>query len=189
MKDHVCLGAITGAHGVRGDARVKSFCAEPSAIGDYGPLTSDSGASYRLTVQRPIKGGYAVRLSGVTSKEAADALRGQRLWAPRAALPDPGEDEFYHSDLIGLEAVDTGGAPLGRVAAVHDHGAGDLLELRGPGHKGGILIPFTRAVVPTVDLAARRVVVDPPPGLLPGTDAPDERPGEGPDEGPGEDGA
>ena len=171
MKDHVCLGAVTGSYGVRGEARVKSFCAEPSAIGDYGPLTDDDGRSYRLTVVRPVKGGYAVRLSGVPHKEAADALRGQRLWAPRSALPPPEEDEYYHSDLIGLTALDTGGAELGRVAAVLDHGAGDLLELRGPGLKGGVLIPFTRAVVPTVDLSQRRLVIDPPPGLMPGDDA------------------
>ncbi|PWJ16181.1 ribosome maturation factor RimM [Jannaschia seohaensis] len=165
MKDHVCLGAVTGSYGVRGEVRVKSFCADPSAIGDYGPLTGDDGKTYTVTVLRPVKGGYAVRLSGVPHKEAADALRGTRLWAPRAALPDLPDDEFYHSDLIGLEAYDTGGAPLGRVHAVHDHGAGDLLELR---PKGGapVLIPFTRAVVPTVDLAARRLVVDPPAGLL-----------------------
>ncbi len=165
MKDHVCLGAITGSYGVRGEARVKSFCADPSAIGDYGPLTDDQGRNYKVTVIRPVKGGYAVRLSGVPHKEAADALRGQRLWAPRTALPDLPDDEFYHSDLIGLTAVDTGGADLGRVHAVHDHGAGDLLELR---PKGGapVLVPFTKAIVPTVDLTARRLVIDPPPGLL-----------------------
>jgi 16S rRNA processing protein RimM len=165
MKDHVCLGAVMGSYGVRGEVRVKSFCAEPSAIGDYGPLTGDDGRSYAVSVTRPVKGGYAVRLSGVPTKEAADALRGTRLWAPRAALPQLPDDEFYHSDLIGLEAVDTGGAPLGRVHAVHDHGAGDLLELR---PKGGVpvLVPFTRAVVPTVDLVAGRLVVDAPPGLF-----------------------
>lgn len=176
MKDHVCLGAIMGSYGVRGEARVKSFCADPSAIGDYGPLTDDAGRSYKVTVIRPVKGGYAVRLSGVPHKEAADALRGQRLWAPRAALPDPGDDEFYHSDLIGLHAVDTGGVDLGRVHAVHDHGAGDLLELR-PGKGPSILVPFTRAIVPTVDLAAGRIVIDPPAGLL-DDDGTDDDPGE-----------
>jgi 16S rRNA processing protein RimM len=165
VKDHVCLGAVMGAYGVRGEARVKSFCAEPSTIGDYGPLRDDGGRSHRLTVLRPVKGGYAVRLSGVASKEAADALRGQRLWAPRAALPEAGEDEFYHSDLVGLTAVDTGGVVLGRVRAVHDFGAGDLLELAG-GPADGVLVPFTREVVPTVDVPAGRLVVDPPPGLL-----------------------
>ena len=172
MTDRVCLGAVMGAYGVRGEARVKSFCADPSAIGDYGPLTDDEGRSYALTVLRPIKGGYAVRLSGVPHKEAADALRGQRLWAPRDALPPPGDDEYYHADLVGLDAVDTGGASLGHVAAVHDNGAaGDLLELRGGPHPG-LLVPFTKAVVPTIDLAARRLVVDPPRGLMPGDETP-----------------
>ena len=169
MKDHVCLGAVTGAYGVRGEVRVKSFCAEPSAIGDYGPLTGDDGRTYHVTVTRPVKGGYAARLSGVPGKDAADALRGTRLWAPRAALPQLPDDEFYHSDLIGLSAVDTGGAELGRVHAVHDHGAGDLLELR-PKGAAPVLVPFTRAVVPTVDLGAGRIVVDPPDGLF---DAPE----------------
>ncbi len=166
MKDHVCLGAVMGSYGVRGEARVKSFCADPSAIGDYGPVTFDSGGTAKLTVIRAVKGGYAVRLSGVPHKEAADALRGQRLWAHRDALPALPDDEFYHSDLIGLDVVDTGGAVLGPVHAVHDHGAGDLLEVRVAGTT--ILLPFTSEIVPTVDLRARRIVVDLPYGLMPG---------------------
>ena len=162
----IVLGAITGAFGVRGEVRVKSFCAESSDIASYGPLTDDAGRSYTLTLVRPVKGGYAVRLSSVKTKEAADALRGQKLWAPRSALPDLPDDEFYHSDLIGLEALDTGGTRLGLIHAVHDHGAGDILELR-PNGGGAVLVPFTRAIVPTVDLAAGRVVIDPPEGLFP----------------------
>lgn len=168
MKDHVCLGAVMGSYGVRGEARVKSFCADPSALGDYGPVTLDNGTTARLTVIRPVKGGYAVRLSGIPHKEAADALRGQKIWAHRDALPALPDDEFYHADLIGLMAVDTGGESLGRVHAVHDHGAGDILEVRTDGPP--LLIPFTQAIVPTVDLTARRVVVDLPFGLRPGED-------------------
>ncbi|WP_179378321.1 ribosome maturation factor RimM [Jannaschia marina] len=173
MKDHVCLGAVMGSYGVRGELRVKSFCAEPSAIGDYGSVTLDDGTRAKLTVVRPVKGGYAVRLAGVPHKEAADALRGQRIWAHRDALPALPDDEFYHSDLIGLTAIDTGGATLGRVHAVHDHGAGDLLEVRVKGKP--VLVPFTRAVVPTVDLSAGRLIVDPPHGLMPG-DGEDDAP-------------
>lgn len=180
MKDHVCLGAVMGAHGVRGDVRVKSFCAEPSAIGDYGPLIDDSGRSYRLSVLAPLKAGYLARLSGVGTKEAADALRGRRLWVPRAALPDAGEDEFYHSDLLGLSVLDTGGAALGRVKAVLDHGAGDMLEVA-LAAGGTALLPFTRAVVPTVDVAGGRLVADPPPGLLPGADEEEAGGGDGDD--------
>jgi 16S rRNA processing protein RimM len=166
MKDMVCLGAITGSYGVRGEARVKSFCADPSAIGNYGTLTDDAGRTYTLTVTRPVKNGYAVRLSGVKSKEAADALRGQKLWAPRSALPDLPDDEYYYSDLIGLTAVDTGGEILGKIHAVHDHGAGDILEVRPVSGPGTVLVPFSIAVVPTVDLSAGRVVIDPPAGLF-----------------------
>lgn len=175
MKDHICLGAIMGSYGVRGEARVKSFCADPSALGDYGPVTFDNGTTAKLTVIRPVKGGYAVRLSGVPHKEAADALKGQKIWAHRDALPSLPDDEFYHTDLIGLTAVDTGGEALGRIHAVHDHGAGDILEVRIAG--ASVLIPFTRAIVPTVDLASGRVIVDLPYGLMPGEDD-----GEGPPE-------
>jgi len=167
MSDRICVGAITGSFGVRGEARVKSFCADPAAIGDYGPLSTEDGtATYTLTITRPVKGGFAVRLSGVKTKEQADALRGTTLYAPRAALPALPDDEFYHTDLIGLTAVDTGGADLGRIHAVHNHGGGDLLELRAKGRKGTVLVPFTRAVVPTVDLRAGRIIIDPPEGLL-----------------------
>jgi 16S rRNA processing protein RimM len=101
-------------------------------------------------------------LSGVATKEQADALKGVQLFADRDRLPSLPDDEFYHADLIGLVAQDTGGAELGRVQAVHNHGAGDMLEILGPGMKTALLVPFTLAVVPTVDLVAGRVVVDLP---------------------------
>jgi 16S rRNA processing protein RimM len=167
VADRVCVGAIAGAFGVRGEVRLKSFCANAEDIASYGPLTSEDGSrSFDIVLTGAIKGGLAARLSGVATKEQADALRGLRLYAPREALPALPDDEFYHADLIGLEAYDTGGAALGRVAAVLNHGAGDLLELRGPGLKGSVLVPFTLAVVPTVDLASGRLVIDPPEGLL-----------------------
>ncbi len=160
--DRVCVGAIAGAFGVRGAVRLKSFCAEPEAIAGYGPLWTEDGArSFTVTLDRPVAGGLAARLSGVETREAADALRGLRLYADRAALPATDEDEYYHADLIGLSVQDTGGAPLGRVAAVLNHGAGDILEIRRAGAEP-LLLPFTRAVVPTVDLAAGRIVADPP---------------------------
>ncbi|PRX33786.1 16S rRNA processing protein RimM [Meinhardsimonia xiamenensis] len=164
----VCLGAIAGAFGVRGEVRLKSFCSEPEAIAAYGPLWSEDGTRcFEIRLERPIKGGFAARLSGVQTREEAEALRGMRLYADRDALPPTGEEEYYHADLIGLEVRDTGGQLLGRVAAVLDHGAGDLLEVRGPGLGAGVLVPFTRDVVPTVDLEAGRIVVDPPAGLFP----------------------
>jgi len=166
-KDKVCVGAITGSFGVRGEVRLKSFCAEPTDISSYGPLTTEDGArSFEVTLTRPVKSGFAARLTGVPTKEAADALKGTRLYAPRSALPTLPDDEFYQSDLIGLAVHDTGGALLGQIAAVVNHGAGDLLEVRGKGLKGAALIPFTAQIVPTVDLVAGRVIVDPPEGLL-----------------------
>ncbi len=161
----ICLGALAGAFGVQGDVRLKSFCAEPRDIFGYGPLVTEDGRSFGAKLIKPLNGAFAARLSGIATREAAEALKGQRLHVPRARLPAPAEDEFYHADLIGMEVLDTGGGAFGRVHAVHDHGAGDLIEVLRPGLPVAIL-PFTRAVVPTVDVAARRMIVDPPPGLL-----------------------
>lgn len=159
--DRICVGAIAGAFGVRGEVRLKSFCTQPRDIALYGPLATEDGSrSFTVTLTRPVTGGLGARLSGVATREDAEALRGTTLWAPRAALPSLPDDEFYHADLIGLEVVDPGGQVLGRVRAIFDHGAGDILEVVGGGDV--LLLPFTRAVVPTVDLAARRIVADPP---------------------------
>lgn len=167
-EDRVCVGAIAGAFGVRGEVRLKSFCALPEDIAAYGPLWSEDGARhFEVMVTGQVKNGLSARLSGVATKEQADALRGVRLYAPRDALPNLPDDEYYHADLIGLEVTDTGGAVLGRVQAVLNHGAGDLLEVQGPGLTTTVLVPFTLEIVPTVDLAAGRIVADPPEGLFP----------------------
>jgi len=172
--DRICVGAIAGAFGVRGEARVKSFCAESDAIAGYGPLTTEDGArQFTLSITRAVKGGFAARLTGVTTREAAEALKGTRLYAPREKLPALPDDEFYHADLIGLSVLDTGGAEIGRVRAIHDYGAGDMLEVTVPGG-GMVLIPFTRATVPTVDLTAGRIVADPPEGTLDAKKDPEE---------------
>jgi 16S rRNA processing protein RimM len=164
--DRICIGAIAGAFGVSGEVRLKSFCSEPEAIAAYGPLYTEDGArSFAIRLTRPVAGGLGARLFGVATKEQADALRGTSLFVDRAKLPALPDDEFYHADLIGLEVRDTGGALLGRVLAVHNHGAGDLLEISGAPGKDSRLIPFTLAVVPTVDLAAGRIVADLPEGL------------------------
>jgi len=164
--ERICVGAITGAFGVAGEVRLKSFCADPTAIADYGPLyTEDGSRSFVVKLTRPVAGGLGARVTGIQTKEEADALRGTELYVDRTRLPSLPDDEFYHSDLIGLQAVDTGGVMLGSVAAVHNHGAGDILEITGPGRKTALMLPFTLAAVPTVDLAAGRVVVDLPEGL------------------------
>ncbi|WP_158965350.1 ribosome maturation factor RimM [Chachezhania sediminis] len=167
MTELVCVGAVAGAYGVRGEVRLKSFCAEPEAIADYAPLQTEDGAhSYSVVLTGQMKNGFTAHLGGVATKEQADALKGLRLYAPRDRLPALEDDEFYHADLIGLEVVDTGGTVLGRVKAVMNHGADDLLEVYGPGMKATVLIPFTRTVVPTVDLTLGRIVADPPEGLF-----------------------
>lgn len=159
--ERICVGAIAGAFGVHGEVRLKSFCAEPADIASYAPLTTEDGSRvFTVTLTRPVTGGLGARVSGVATREEAEALKGVTLWAPRSALPSLPDDEFYHADLIGLQVVDTGGAPLGRVRAIYDHGAGDILEV--VGGQQLLMLPFTRAVVPTVDLAAGRIVADPP---------------------------
>ena len=164
--DRICVGAIAGAFGVAGEVRLKSFCADPAAIATYGPLwTEDGSRSFTIRLTRPVAGGLGARIPGVATKEAADALRGIALYVDRARLPALPDDEFYHTDLIGLPVHDPGGALVGHVTAVHNHGAGDLLEVAPSPSGPPLLLPFTLAVIPTVDLAARRIVADLPEGL------------------------
>lgn len=167
MSDLVCVGAIAGSFGVRGEVRLKSFCAEPEDIASYGALSTEDGSrNWDVKLTRSVKNGFAARLSGVATKEQADALKGVRLYAPRDRLPDLPDDEFYHADLIGLTVLDTGGTEIGKVKAVLNHGAGDILELHVKGERQPVLLPFTKAAVPTVDLASGRIIADPPDGLF-----------------------
>ncbi|MGB1425821.1 MAG: ribosome maturation factor RimM [Paracoccaceae bacterium] len=169
--DLICVGAIGGAYGVQGEVRLKSFTSEPTAIAEYAPLyTEDQTREFDLVLTGQVKNGLSARMSGIVSKEEADALKGTDLFVPRDRLPSLPDDEFYHADLVGLTVYDTGGALLGEVRSVQNHGASDLLEIDGPGLKTTALLPFTRAAVPTVDLAAGKIIADPPEGLLP--DAP-----------------
>lgn len=162
MPDRVCLGAVAGAHGVRGAVRIKPFTARPEDVAAYGPVEDESGARrFRLRVLE-VKGGMVIATAeGIADRDAAEALRGTQLWVGRDKLPPPDEDEFYHADLIGLAVVDEAGNPLGRVAALHDFGAGEVIEIARDG-AASLVLPFTRAVVPVVDIAAGRVVVAPP---------------------------
>lgn len=168
MSERVCIGAVAGAFGVKGELRLKSFTAEPTDLATYGPVETETGAqSFVITLTgQATKGALVARLSGVTTKEQADALRGARLYVARERLPALPDDEFYHADLIGLEVYDTGGSLLGRVKSVQNHGASDLLEIQGPGLKSTVLLPFTRDAVPTVDLASGRIIADPPDGVF-----------------------
>jgi 16S rRNA processing protein RimM len=167
MTDLICVGAIAGSYGVDGEVRIKSFCARPEDIENYTPLTSeDSTTSFALTLGRPIKNGFAARLSGLATKEQADNLKGVRLYAERDQLPSLPDDEYYHADLMGMEVLDTGGTSLGRVKSVLNHGAADILEIVQAGSSSTILLPFTLEAVPTVDLEKQRIIADPPEGLI-----------------------
>jgi 16S rRNA processing protein RimM len=167
MTDRVIVGAIGGAFGVQGEVRLKSFCADPQAIADYTPLYTEDGRSFtQLVLTGQLKNGFTARLDGVVTKEDADALRNVSLYAERAVMPSLPDDEYYYADLIGLTVVDTGGTVLGTVKNVMDHGAGDLLEIIVAGQSETVLLPFTLVAVPTVDLAAKRIVADPPEGLF-----------------------
>jgi len=157
----VLMGVIGRPHGVRGLVRVQSFTAAPEAIAAYGPLSDETGTrSFRLAVVAPGPMPL-VRIDGVGDRDAAARLTGTRLFVDRSALPEPEEDEYYLADLVGCVAADPAGAPIGTVAAVHDHGAGAFLEIARSG-RPALLVPFTRAAVPVVALADRRLVVLPP---------------------------
>ena len=165
--NRIIVGSISGAYGVRGEVRVKSFTAAPEDIETYSPLTSADGTQqFTLALLHPINNGFVARIAEIATKEEADALKGTELFARRDQLPSLPDDEFYHTDLIGLSVYDTGGTLLGRVKAVQNHGADDLLEIMQSGASQTVLLPFTRAAVPTVELAARKIVADPPDGLL-----------------------
>ncbi len=171
---------MVGAHGVRGLVKVKSFTEDPGDVAAYGPVSDEAGRrSWRLEVTGPAPGKspdvLLVRIEGVKDRDAAQALHGTRLYVAREALPALAEEEtFYHADLIGLAVEDAEGRALGRVTAVENHGAGDLLEIEGPGGES-LLLPFTRAVVPEVDLAGGRLVAVPPAEIV-------VQPGEEPEE-------
>ncbi len=160
--DLVLVGVITAPHGVRGLVKVKSFTEEPSDLVAYGALSDQAGLrTFRLEIVGEAKGQLIVRIDGIADRNAVEDLKGQKLFVPRAALPDPEEDEFYHADLIGLRTVLLDGSGHGRIKAVHDFGAGDLLEVAL--ESGGMTyLPFTREVAPAVDLKAGTVTVVPP---------------------------
>ncbi|KPF80923.1 16S rRNA-processing protein RimM [alpha proteobacterium AAP38] len=170
MTDRICVAQIIGSHGVHGRLRVKSFTADPEAVFDYNPLTDEAGArSFTLRMTGMGKDHFLVEATGVKGRDAADALKGVKLFVPRDRLPGlEDEDEFYHADLIGMETVTEGpegDTAFGTIKAIHDFGAGDVLELV---HVSGktVFIPFSRAVVPVVNVKAARVVIDPPVNLF-----------------------
>lgn len=159
----ICVGQIGAPHGVHGAVRLFSFTQDPTAVTAYGPVQTEDGQEFEITALRPGKNYFIARLSGVNDRDAAARLTNQRLYVPRERLPPTEDaDTFYHADLIGLAAETADGAPLGKVTAIYNHGAGDLIEItREGGERKVILVPFTHRTVPNVDLAGGRIIVEP----------------------------
>ena len=161
-RPRICVGAIAGAHGVKGLVKIKSFTEEPDGVAAYGPLSDEAGErEFTLALTGRAKGLIIARIDGVEDRNMAEALRGTRLYVERAALPPTAEAAYYHTDLIGLEAVGMDGAPVGEVKALYNYGAGDVIEIQRR-NKDLLLLPFTKAAVPEVDLEGGRLVVREP---------------------------
>jgi len=160
-KNPIQMAVIGAAHGIRGELRVKTFTGDPLALGDYGPLYAKDGRAFEVIDIRPANTVVVVRFKGVNDRNAAEALAGTELFIDRAALPEEGEDdEFYHADLVGLTVQDETGEAIGKVSAIHNFGAGDILEVTVGGRKG-VLIPFSRSAVPEVSISGGFVRIDP----------------------------
>jgi 16S rRNA processing protein RimM len=159
-EQRICVARLGAAHGVRGEVKLWSFTAEPARIADYGPFETADGRVVEIEALRPAKEFFVARLKGVADRDAAERLRNAELFVPRARLPAPEDsDEFYHADLIGLAVVDASGAALGTVLALHNFGAGDIIEVRRAESRDTVMLPFTQAAVPEIDVAGRRIVV------------------------------
>ena len=163
-EERILVGQFGAAHGVKGELRLKSFTQDPAAIGRYGQLSDASGArQFEIVALRPLKDDlFVARIKGVVTREAAAALTNTALYLPRAALPEAEEDEFYHADLIGLPARTESGDEIGTIVEILNFGGGDILEIAP--REGGetLLVPFTKATVPIVDMAKGHVIVVPP---------------------------
>ena len=162
MPRDVLLAAILGAHGLKGEVRVKTFTAAPGRLGAYGPLHARDGRRFTLKSVRDGKDGECVaQFAEIADRDAAEALKGVELYVPRVALPEAAAGEFYHADLVGLDVEDPEGRRIGKVSAIHNYGAGDVLAIAADGGEE-ILIAFTKANVPEIDVTGGRIVVTMP---------------------------
>jgi 16S rRNA processing protein RimM len=163
VADRICVARIGAAHGLRGEVRLNSFTADPMAVTQYGVLSNADGTrGFEIENARPSKGFLIARFKGVADRTAAERLCNIDLYVPRDRLPPPVADEFYHADLIGLAAVGQDGAAVGTVVAIHDFGAGDLIEIAPASGGQTLMLPFNDTVVPRIDIAGGRLVVVPP---------------------------
>lgn len=164
--DKVLAGVITGAHGIKGEVKLRSFTADPEAIAAYGPLLTSRGESIEIEKLRAQKDGFIAVLKGVSDRNKAETLKGVELFLKRRQLPEPENDEVYFHDLIGLVAVDRSGEKFGTVIAVPNFGAGDLLEIRRDGDDETVLVPFAESYVPAIDLEKKELLLDLPEDYL-----------------------
>lgn len=163
-QERILVGQFGAAHGVKGELRLKSFTQDPSAIGRYGKLSDASGTrSFEIASLRPLKDDlFVAKVTGVATRDQAEKLTNVALYMARQDLPAAEEDEFYHADLLGLAAKTEGGNEIGRIVEVLNFGGGDILEIAPPEGHETLLIPFTKAAVPVIDIAKGYVVVVPP---------------------------
>lgn len=158
--NRVLLGEISTAHGIRGEVIVRSYCAEPEDIASYGPLQEESGSrSFELSVRGATSRGLIATIAGIEDRNAAEQLRGTKLYVDRSLLPEPDDDEYYHADLIGLTVLDRDGLALGKIVSVQNFGAGDLIEVERPNARTTEFFPFNAQFVPSVDLESETLVV------------------------------
>jgi 16S rRNA processing protein RimM len=161
--DKVCVAQIGAAHGLKGEVRLFSFTQNPEDVGRYGPLATEDGAQLTIASLRPAGDHFVARFRNVDDRNAAEMLRNMKLYVGREKLPPPDDEEtYYHADLIGLSAVYRDGTAFGKIVAVHNFGAGDLLEIAPEGGSVTVLLPFTERTVPEVKIAAQQIVIDPP---------------------------
>ncbi len=164
MADRICVARIGAAHGVRGEVKLWSFTEEPAAIANYGPLeTLDGKQRFAIEALRPAKDHFVARIAGVSDREAAEKLRNLDLYIPRTRLPAIEEvDTFYHADLVGLNVVTPDGTQVGTVHALHNFGAGDIIDIVTGDGGDHLMLPFNEQIVPKIDLAAKQIVIVPP---------------------------
>ena len=167
-EQRVCLGVVISAHGIKGEVNIQSYSDAPETLSDYGAFTDEAGNNLEVSGLRQGPKGPVMRLSGVVDRNAAQALKGTKLYVGRDQLPDLDQDEYYHSDLVGLR-VEVHGEAIGAVTAVHNFGAGDIIEIDRPG-QSSVMLPFTREIVPHVDIPGGVIAAEPPPGYFDDTE-------------------
>src|SRR5437773_2854311 len=162
MAGDILLGVVIGAQGLKGEVKVKAFAETPEKLGAYGALRTRDGRQFTVASVRESKGFAIAQFEGIATRSAAELLKGAELYVSRNALPETEAQEFYHADLIGLRAEDTVGRSIGKVIAIHNFGAGDVIEIERDNGAGTVLMPFTREIVPTIDFENGRIVIAAP---------------------------